>query len=264
MRQMGLLRFSIVVALIGFAVNSEARHLKLYTYDIADVGETVTTYTFDWVSGPKSGTKTGHPTFHEIEIEHAINEHWMQSFYIDYDYLAASGNGKKVSEITSIKTEFNFPFSKKGEHFFDFRLNIELAKALNSKTNAYGETDLADTAEFRFILEKDFDSLALILGPMLVQNIAGPENLGGPNYGFANALIANISDTVDIGLELHSFMGEGGDLDQFSDQSHTLVSNIDVLLKDDISLSLGAGLGLTEATDDFTFRAAIQYVFQPK
>lgn len=264
MRDVKLLQLLLALVLLGFAANSESRHLKLYAYDIADVGATVSTYTLDWVSGPEAGTRTGNPTFHEIEIEHAITEHWMQSFYIDYDYRDASGGFKKVNEVTSLKTEFNFPFSEKGRHFFDFRMNIELAKAVNSRINAYGETDAADTAEFRFILEKNFDSFTLVLGPMFVQNIAGPDQLGGPSYGFANAVLVDLSDKVGVGLELHSFMGEGGDLDQFGDQSHTLVPNIDIVLTDDISVSVGAGFGLTDATDDFTFRSAVQYVFQPK
>ena len=165
-----------IMTLIGafmIASSANARHLKLYAYDIADVGSTVVTYTFDRVSGPKAGVAEGNPMLHEIEIEYAINEHWMQSLYFDYDYSSSTANFSGVGEISSLKTEFNIPFSEKGKHFFDFRLNIELAKALNSQTSAYGETDAADTAEFRFIFEKNFENFTLILGPMFVQNIGG-------------------------------------------------------------------------------------------
>jgi len=264
MRKLRVARFLLTFFLLCASVSVNARHLKLYTYDIAEVGSTVVTYTFDRVSGPEAGTKSGSPTFHEIEIEHAINEHWMQSLYIDYDYREASGGFDKVNEITSIKTEFNFPFSEKGKNFFDFRLNIELAKAINDKINAYGETDAADTAEFRFIFEKNLESFSLVLGPMFVQNIAGPDKLGGPSYGFANAILVDISDKVGFSLELHSFMGEGRDLDRFSDQSHTIVPNLDFTISDNVSLSIGAGFGLTDATDDFTFRTAIQFSFDPR
>lgn len=148
-----LVHLLFTFSLLCITFNVDARHLKLYTYDIAEVGSPVITYTLDWISGPEAGTKTGNPTFHEIEIEHAINKNWMQSFYIDYDYREASGGFDEVNEITAIKTEFNLPFSEKRKNIFDFRLNIELAKAVNDKINAYGEIDAADTAEFRFIFE---------------------------------------------------------------------------------------------------------------
>ena len=243
---------------------AEARHLKLYTYDIAAVGSTLVTYTFDRISGPKEGVMAGNPMLHEIEVEYAINKHWMQSFYIDYDYSSGGDNFEGVSEISALKTEFNIPFSEKGKHFFDFRLNIELAKALNSKTSAYGETDAADTAEFRFIFEKNFKNFSLILGPMFVQNIGGPDDLGRPNYGFANALLFDLSETVGTSVELHSFMGESGDLGDFSDQSHYLVPNVDVALTEYLGFSIGTGIGLTSASDDFTLRVSFNYTFDPQ
>ncbi len=259
-----LQKILIAVSLSMLALTAEARHLKLYTYDIAEVGTTVVTYTFDRISGPASGVQEGNPMLHEIEIEYAINEHWMQSFYIDYDDSSGSKNFDGVSEISFLKTEFNFPFSEKGKHFFDFRLNIELAKALKSKTSAYGETDMADTAEFRFILERNFKNFSLILGPMFVKNIAGPDDLGGVNYGFANALLFDVSDKIGFGLELHSFMGESSDLTDFSDQSHYLVPNVDFAVSENFGLSFGAGIGLTRASDDFTLRLAINWTYHPQ
>lgn len=252
----------LAVTIILISFNANARHLKLYTYDIADVGDTVATYSLDWISGSAAGTQSGNPMFHEIEIEHAFTKRWMQSFYIDYDYRGSTSTSKEINEITSIKTEFNLPFSEKGEHYFDFRLNIELAMALNDKINAYGETDAADTAEFRFIFEKNFEKYTLILGPMFVQNISGPKNLGGPSFGFANAILFDISDRVSGGLELHSFLGEGRDIDNINVQSHTLVPNVDFAINDQLSVSLGVGLGLTDSADDFTLRTAIAYVFE--
>jgi len=258
------LQQSLLAASLGMlAITAQARHLKLYTYDIAEVGSTVVTYTFDRISGPTAGVQEGNPMLHELEIEYAINKHWMQSFYIDYDYSSGSENFEGVNEISFLKTEFNFPFSEKGKHFFDFRLNIELAMALNSETSAYGETDAADTAEFRFILEKNFQNFSLILGPMFVQNIAGPDNLGDPNFGFANALLFDVTDKVGASLELHSFMGESEDLTDFSDQSHYLVPNVDFAISDNFGLSIGAGIGLTSASDDFTLRLGFNWTYVP-
>ncbi len=254
------------MTLIGasmIACSANARHLKLYTYDIADVGSTVVTYTFDRISSPKAGVAEGNPMLHEIEIEYAINEHWMQSLYIDYDYASSTVNFSGVNEISALKTEFNIPFSEKGKHFFDFRLNIELAKALNSETSAFGETDAADTAEFRFIFEKNFANFTLILGPMFVQNIGGPSDLGSPVYGFANALLFDFSDKIGASLELHSFMGERNDLGHINNQAHVLVPNLDIGLTDSLGLSIGAGIGLTGVSDDFTLRISFNYTFTP-
>lgn len=97
-------------ALLLWAGSADARHLKLYTFDLADVGTGVLTYTFDLVSGPKEGNETGNPTLHEVELEYAITKHWMQSLYVDYDYTPATDGFSSVNEITAVKTEFNFTF----------------------------------------------------------------------------------------------------------------------------------------------------------
>jgi len=256
--------FALVVALVLTANLAEAKHLKLYTYDIPEIGATQVTYTFDQISRPKAGYETGSPTLHEVEIERTITEHWLQSFYVDYDYAPPTDGYTQISEVSSLKTEFNFTFSEKGRRFVDFRMNIELAKAMNNKISAYGETGAADTAEFRFIFEKNFNHFTIVLGPMLVKDIAGPEELSGWTYGYANAILIDISDRVGFGLEFHGSMGEANDLSGFpARQNHTIVPNLDIAVTRYLTVSLGAGFGLTNATDNFTFRTAIQYVFGP-
>ncbi|VAX22629.1 hypothetical protein MNBD_NITROSPINAE04-1888, partial [hydrothermal vent metagenome] len=187
---------------------AKAKHLKLYTYDIPEVGATQVTYTFDHISGPKAGYESGNPTLHEVEIERTITKHWLQSIYIDYDYAPSIDGHPEISEVSALKTEFNFKFSEKGRQFVDFRLNIELAKAMKNKITAYGESNVADTAEFRFIFEKSFEWFSIVLGPMLVKDIAGPGELSGWTYGYANAILMSINDKVGFGLEFHGFMGE--------------------------------------------------------
>ncbi len=250
-----------LVVLVMTTSIAEARHLKLYTYDIVDVGATQVTYTFDSVNGPKAGYESGTPTLHEVEIEHAITRHWMQSFYVDYDYAPPTDGYAQINEVSTLKTEFNFTFFEKGENFVDFRLNIELAKAMNNKISAYGETHAADTAEFRFIFEKNFDKLSIVLGPMLVKEIGGEEELAGWSYGYANALLIGISERIGFGLEFHGTFGESENFGNTQLQSHYIVPNFDITVSKALTISLGAGFGLTKASDDFTFRTAIQYVF---
>lgn len=252
----------LCLIVLFFTGTSEARHLKLYTYDLADVETGVLTYTFDYVTGPKGGIEDGNPTLHEVEWEYAFTKHWMQSLYVDYDYRSAAGGQPAVNEVSSVKTEFNFTFFEKGEKFVDARVNIELAKAMNNETDAYGNRDAADTAEFRFIFEKNFEGFSIVFGPMLVKDIAGSGELGGWNYGHASAIQMNISDRVGFGLELHGAMGESEDLGRIEKQSHTIVPNLDIALTKDTSFSIGVGLPLTGATDNFTLRAAVAYGFK--
>ncbi len=255
--------YTLALALFFTTNMAEARHLKLYTYDIPEVGATQVTYTFDRISGPKAGYESGNPTLHEVEVERTLTKHWLQSFYIDYDYAPASDGNPGINEVSALKTEFNFTFSEKGKQFVDFRLNIELAKAMSNKVTAYGETGMADTAEFRFIFEKNFESFSIVLGPMLVKDIAGPGELGGWTYGYANAILMSISNRVGFGLEFHGSMGEAEDLAFSKRQNHTIVPNLDIAVSKALTISLGAGFPLTGATDDFAFRTAIQYVFGP-
>jgi len=253
--------FLLMAILIHNSSYSQARHLKLYTYDLADPGSGILTYTFDRVSGPREGIQNGNPALHEIELEYAFTKRWMQSLYVDYDYRSAgdrsAGGGQPaVNEVSSLKTEFNFAFYEKGGKFVDFRLNMELAKAMNNKTDAYGNSDAADTAEFRFIFEKNFEKFSIVFGPMLVKDIAGPGKL---IYGHASAIQMDISGRVGFGLEFHGSLGEVEDLGHIERQSHTIVPNLDIALTKDTTFSIGAGFPLTDVTDDFTLRAAIAY-----
>jgi len=251
-----------VLSVFLCAGEAESRHLKLYTYDLADVGTGLITYTFDYVSGPQEGNKKGNPTLHEVELEYAITKHWMQSLYVDYDYIPATGGFSSVNEVTSIKTEFNFTFFEKGEKFVDFRLNTELSLAVNNKIDAYGNTDNADTLEFRFIFEKNFKKFSIVLGPILIKDISGPGELGGWNFGYANAIQMDLNDRVGLGLEFHGSMGEWSDLGHSKLQSHTIVPNIDIAITKDFTLSIGAAFPLTEAADDFTLRTGIAYAWK--
>ena len=251
--------FFSIALLVCHSGYSRARHLKLYTYDLAEVGTGVATYTFDYVSGPKDGTGEGNPTLHEVELEYALSKHWMQSFYVDYDYRSAGAGRSAINEVSSLKTEFNFAFFGKGEKFVDFRFNVELAKAMNNRINAYGNTDAADTAEFRFIFEKNFEKFSIVLGPMLVKDIAGPGELGGWTYGHASAIQMDISDRIGFGLEFYGSLGEGEDLAYAERQSHTVVPNLDIALTKNTTFSMGVGLPLTNGADDFTLRSAIAY-----
>ena len=254
--------FLSLAVLVFLAGSAEARHLKLYTYDLADVGTGVITYTFDRVSGPKEGNQAGNPTLHELELEYAFTKHWMQSIYVDYDYTASADGFSSVNEITAVKTEFNFTFFEKGEHFVDFRLNTELAKAVGNKIDAYGNTDAADTIEFRFIFEKNFKNFSIVLSPILMKDFSRPGELEGWTYGYANAILVDISDRVGVGLEFHGSMGEWDNLGHSKLQSHTIVPNFNIAITKDIAWSIGAGFPLTEATDDFTFRTAIAYSWE--
>ena len=254
--------FLSLAVLVFCAGSAEARHLKLYTYDLADVGTGVLTYTLDRVSGPKEGNETGNPTLHELELEYAITKHWMQSLYVDYDYTRATDGFSSVNEITAVKTEFNVTFFEKGEKFVDFRLNSEIAKAVNNKTDAYGNSDAADTIEFRFIFEKNFENFSIVLSPILMKDFAGPGELEGWTYGYANAILVDINDRVGFGLEFHGSMGEWNNLGHSKLQSHTIVPNINIAITKDIAWSIGAGFPLTEVTDDFTFRTAIAYSWE--
>lgn len=248
-----------LAVLVFCAGSAEARHLKLYTYDLADVGTGVLTYTFDRVSGPKGGNEAGNPTLHELELEYAFTKHWMQSLYVDYDYTASTDGFPSINEISAVKTEFNFTFFEKGENFVDFRLNTEIAKAVNNKTDAYGNIDAADTIEFRFIFEKNFENFSIVLSPILIKDFSGSGELGGWTFGYANAILVDINDRIGFGLEFHGSMGEWDDLGHSKIQSHTIVPNFNIDVTKDIAWSIGAGFPLTDATDDFTFRTAIAY-----
>jgi len=246
----------IVIALSFFASSAEARHLKLYTYDVLNKGQTSITYTLDIING--NAMTIGTPILHEVELEYGITSKWTQSLYIDYDQLAG-----KVNEITSIKTEFNYAFSEKGENFVDFRMNIEYAMAVNNHVDAFNSRNTPDTIEFRPIFEKNFEKFSLVFGLVISKELSAPNNvpLGKWTLGFANAIMMNLTDRIGFNLEFHSFMGESQDLRFLNRLSHYLVPNIDYMVTKNMTFSVGAGFGLTPISDNFTLRISVASSF---
>lgn len=247
--------FNLVAIIFFMLVGStlaQARHLKLYSYGVLDKGQTGVTYTFDYIQGPGGSTDIGNPTLHELEIEYGVTNKWTQSFYIDFDYLAG-----EVNEITSLKTEFNYDFLSKGEGIVDFRLNIEYAKAINNHTNAFKDQNAADTIEFRPIFQKSFDTFSLVLGPIAMKDIAAPNDakLGDWSYAHASAIMMNVSDKVGFNIELFGF-GLGD-----ADSTHYIVPNIDYSISDAMSISIAPAFGLTDNSDDYTFRLSFVNIF---
>ncbi|VAX23174.1 hypothetical protein MNBD_NITROSPINAE04-659 [hydrothermal vent metagenome] len=96
-----------------------------------------------------------------------------------------------------------------------------------------------------------------------MKDIAGPGELSGWTYGYANAILMSINDKVGFGLEFHGFMGEAQNLRFANRQNHTIVPNLDIAVTRALTVSVGAGFSLTDVTDDFTFRSSLQYVFGP-
>ncbi|MBI5185482.1 MAG: hypothetical protein HZA01_07125 [Nitrospinae bacterium] len=245
--------------MLFLAVSSvEAGHLKLYTYDLPDLGQTVATYNFDYIQGPEGDRSGGNPFMHEIEIEHSFTKWWCQSLYFDYAYLAG-----EVNELNALKTEFNFAFFEKGQYFVDFRLNIELALAINNQMDMYGGGNAADTIEFRPIFEKNFERFSIVIGPIIVKELSAPGGtpLAGPTLGYANAIMFGLTDRVGFNLEFHGSLGEARDMRFMNRQGHYLLPNLDIAVTRNINFSLGTAFGLTGVSDDFTLRAALQYGF---
>lgn len=189
-----------------------------------------------------------------MEFEYGITSKWTQSLYIDYDQLAG-----KVNEVTSIKTEINYAFFEKGENFVDFRLNVEYAMAVNNHVDAFNSRNTPDTIEFRPIFEKNFEKFSLVFGPIISKELSAPNNvpLGEWNFGFANAIMMDITDRVGVNLEFHSFLGGSQNLRFLNRQSHYLVPNIDYAVTKNMSLSVGTGFGLTALSDNFTLRISV-------
>ncbi len=249
----------VVVLLLEFPQIIEARHLKLYGPKRPKKGVTWTTYTNDFVpsfSVPSSTGNIGNVILHEIEIETGITDRWSQSLYFDGNAQSESPNSNdNHSRLTLTKTEFNIAVFE--SNLFDFRLNNEWAFSTGDHTEPLTQEKYSNSIELRPIFSKSIDSFTFIIGPgFFYRYTKEPIEL---TYFYANAIQYALTEKATVGLEFH---GDWGNMKTPLEQGHYILPNIDFQLSKNILLSMGIGFGLTDQSEAYTFRNALQFSYQ--
>ena len=186
---------------------------------------------------------------HSLEIEYGVNDRFTLSAYADME----SAHSIPLT-YTATRLVGRYRFSNRYQRFFNPAVYVEYV-APRSKYQASNEL------ETRLILERDWEDLRLLLNPR-VSFALGDTTNEGPQAGFSGAVRWRRFYALQPGVELHSELGRLGQGRPWHDQQHVLMPTATIRFARAFTWELGAGFGLTHATDQLSLKSILHYEFQ--
>ncbi|HLK36501.1 MAG TPA: hypothetical protein VKU41_07080 [Polyangiaceae bacterium] len=114
--------------------------------------------------------------------------------------------------------------------------------------------------ELRPIAAWHDDDWLLVVNPILDQPFAGSDAKDGPSFEPAVKLARTVGP-VALGIEYYATLGPLSALRPWRDEQQQIFEVIDFLRLGDIELNVGAGEGLTAASEGLVFKAIVGYAF---
>ena len=253
-----VLRSALVLVLWGLVLSpeSEAQLYKVYGYDTAEQGEVEVVLWNSYVA-QSDGT---HAYFgdtvdreglwaHTVELEVGLTDRLMIAGYLDFQDPA----GESLSFTRSRAVFLRYRFAETGEFFFDPAVYAEYYVPRSSYRSS-------ETLEIRLILERAFGDVDLRLNPIFEKKTSGEDIEEGIEFEYAAGMYYGGLEALRPGLEVHGEAGEFSGFESTAEQTHYLFPTVDVEIGE-LEWHLGAGVGLTEASDDVTIKSILSYEF---
>lgn len=251
-------RSALVLVLWGLLLSpkSKAQLYKVYGYDTAEQGEVEAVLWNSYVA-QSDGT---HAFFgdtvdreglwaHTLEMEVGLTDRLMIAGYLDL--LDPAGESPSFTRSRAVFLRYRF--AESGEFFFDPAVYAEYYVPRSS----YRSTE---TLELRLILERRLGVFDLRLNPIFEKATSGEEIEEGVEFEYAAGIYFGGFDAVQPGLEFHGEAGEFSGFEPTAEQTHYLFPTLDAELGK-LEWHLGAGVGLTDASDDVTIKSILSYEF---
>lgn len=251
-------RLLIVVALFALTAGAESRAqlYKVYGYETAEKGEVEAVLWTSYVAQ----SDNSHAYFgdvvkreglwaHTLEMEVGLTDQFMIAGYLDFQ----DPKGESFSYTRSRAVFLRYRFATEGAFFFDPAVYAEYYVPRSSFSGS-------ETLEVRLILERTLGNVNLRLNPIFEKTTSGDEIEEGIEFEYAAGLYYEGFEPVRPGLEFHGETGEFSGFEAGSEQTHLVVPTVDFELGK-IEWHLGAGLGLTDASDDVTLKSILSYEF---
>lgn len=121
--------------------------------------------------------------------------------------------------------------------------------------------DADDEIETRLILERDVEDVRILLDPRAAFALGDTAD-AGPQAGFPGAVRWRRFYALQPGVELHSELGRLGRGRPWRDQQRVPMPTATIRFARAFTRELGAGFGLTRATDQLSLKSILHYEFQ--
>lgn len=187
---------------------------------------------------------------HALELEYGFTDRFVLGVYADFD----DPRGGPL-RYTRTRIEGRYRFSNRYDRFVNPALYFELYLP----TAAY---DAPQELEVRLILERDLNDFRLDLNPLLEKELSGADVGSSFDAGIDAGIYYRRFYRLQPGIEIFSRFGELNELPSQSDQPHVLFGTVDVRPARGWDLQLGAGYGLTDASNRWSFKSTLTWEFQ--
>ncbi|MFB6274012.1 MAG: hypothetical protein ABEL51_14070, partial [Salinibacter sp.] len=173
----------------------------------------------------------------------------MIAGYLDFQ----DPKGEPLSHTRSRAVFLRYRFAEEGTFFFDPAVYVEYYVPRSSHKSS-------ETLEVRLILERALGDFNLRLNPIFEKVTSGEEIEEGVEFEYAGGIYYGGIEAVRPGLELHGEAGEFSGFEPTSEQTHYVFPTVDFEIGD-VEWHLGAGFGLTDASDGVTVKSILSYEF---
>ena len=219
---------------------------KIYGYKTRDRGEIELVYLNNYIAQSelsqnffgKQLSREGHLS-HSFEIEYGVTDRLTLASYFDLEQ--PKDEGLKYTRFRCVFLRYRF--FEPGDYFFNPALYLEYYIPKKSYKN---EEEL----EIKLILEKKSGKFTLLLNPSFEKVVSGEDVTEGLKFQYAVGTYYAVTKKFRLGLEMFSKIGELSAIDEKEDQRHWIFPSIKMKLPGHIGWELGAGFGLTDASDD--------------
>jgi hypothetical protein len=251
-------QFFLIILSAAFLVSElSAAGFKLYGYKTRKQGEVELVYFNNYYAKSdltqsffgNNLDKDGHMS-HYLEIEYGLSNRWTVSAYFDFEQ--PRDENLRYTRMRSVF--FRYRFLEKGDRFFDTALYIEYYLPKKSYKN---EEEL----EVKLILEKPLGQINFLFNPSVEKALSGPEVEEGLKFNYATGFYWKVSPKIRLGMELFGKIGELSDPNPGDEQRHWIFPAMKIKLFNLIGWDLGAGIGLTDASDDLIVKNIFSIVF---
>ncbi len=201
--------------------------------------ESHTNYTFNGEKEIVDGVRPAYHSIHEtIEITTGITNNFEIGVYLFTNI--SPGYGFQVLG-THVRPRITAPLSWK------LPVGLSMSAEVGYQKSTY--SDETWNVELRPIIDKQWTKLYASFNPTLGISLAGVSTKHTPVFEPNIKLSYQVFKSTGLGVEYYGGMGYVNDFDSLSNQSHSLYFVYDLTGNSKWELNIGAGLGLTEATD---------------
>jgi hypothetical protein len=201
-------------------------------------------YTFDGSTQIVNGVLPSNHSLHEtLEITTGITSIFETGVYLFTNYTPGYGYqvvGMHLRPRVMAPVDWGIP------------VGLSLSMEIGYQKPAYADDEWS--LEIRPIIDKLWDRLYASLNPTFGISLQSKYNNSVPTFEPNIKVSYAVFKNAALGIEYYGDMGPVTNFDQGVQQNHAIFIAYDLLNNADWELNIGAGFGLTPATDPFVFK----------